>query len=138
MFQLIFLLISLFSFQSNQASLELRIENAKNDQGLVRVLVFNQAEGFPDKADKAVRMANLSIKNKIAVITFDDLPPGNYAIAVFHDSSKSGKIRTNLVGFPLDRYGFSNNATGIMGPPSFEKAAFPITTGKNSITISMR
>lgn len=138
MLQLIFLLISLFSFQSNQASLELRIENAKNDQGLVRVLVFNQADGFPDKADKAIRMANLPIKNKVAKVTFDDLPPGNYAIAVFHDSSKSGKIRTNLVGFPLDRYGFSNNATGIMGPPSFEKAAFPITTGKNSITISMR
>lgn len=138
MFQTLFLLISLFTFQSNTASLELRIENAKNDQGLVRVLVFNEAAGFPDKPDKAIRMANLSIKNKVAMITFDDLAPGNYAIAVFHDSTKSGKIRTNLVGFPLDRYGFSNNATGIMGPPSFEKAAFPITTGKNSITISMR
>lgn len=140
MLQLLVILFSLFIFPQNSASLDLRIENAKNDQGLIRVLVFDesQAEGFPDKADKAIRMANLVIKNKVAIVNFDNLPPGKYAIAAFHDSTKSGKIRTNLVGFPIDRYGFSSNATGLMGPPSFEKASFILTTGKNSITISLR
>jgi uncharacterized protein (DUF2141 family) len=138
MIQLLFLLCSLFMQQGPSASIELRVENAKNDQGFVRVLLFNQSEGFPSQADKAIRMANLTIKNKVATVTFEDLNPGNYAIAVFHDSTNTGKIRTNLLGYPTDRYGFSNNAAGLMGPPAFDKAAVKITTGKNLITISMR
>ncbi|UJP64586.1 DUF2141 domain-containing protein [Mongoliitalea daihaiensis] len=138
MFQLIFLFISLFSLQSSKGTLELTVENAKNDQGIIRILVFNQSNGFPDQADKAIRMANVSVKNKVGTVKIEDLPLGTYAVAVFHDTSNTGKIRTNVLGYPVDRYGFSNNATGLLGPPSFEKAAFQLTTGKNSITISMR
>jgi uncharacterized protein (DUF2141 family) len=37
---------------------------------------------------------------------------------------------------PREQYGFSNNARGFMGPPSFPDAAFSVE-GKTEISISL-
>jgi len=71
-------------------------------------------------------------------ITLDNHPEGTYALSVFHDSQNTGKLRTNAFGVPRDGYGFSNNATGTFGPPSFEKASFKVTAGKNQVDIDLR
>ncbi|MDE6173301.1 MAG: DUF2141 domain-containing protein, partial [Bacteroides sp.] len=33
-------------------------------------------------------------------------------------------LDTAAFGIPVEKYGFSNDATGIMGPPSYEKCSF--------------
>ncbi|WP_317168907.1 DUF2141 domain-containing protein [Lunatibacter salilacus] len=49
-----------------------------------------------------------------------------------------GKLRTNALGIPRDGFGFSNDTMGTFGPPSFEKAAFKVTAGKNNVSIKLR
>jgi uncharacterized protein (DUF2141 family) len=55
-------------------------------------------------------------------VTFDDISPGYYGISVFHDRNMNGKLDTNRVGIPVEGFAFGNNAMGLFGPPSFEKA----------------
>ena len=41
------------------------------------------------------------------------------------------------LGIPKEGYGFSNNVTGLMGPPSFSKASFKYE-GTQVVKIKMR
>jgi len=73
--------------------------------------------------------------NKSALI-FSQLPKGNYALAVFHDRNKNGKLDTNMFGVPTEEYGFSNNARNTFSAPSFKDASFSVDGNKTiSITI---
>jgi len=135
---IILVLLSLFQPVQEKNSLTLTVTNVKNNQGVVRVLLFRGGDGFPDAVDKAYANASLKIVGNKASITFDNIPTGNYAFSVFHDSQNTGKLRTNALGIPRDGYGFSNDAMGTFGPPSFEKAAFQVTAGKNNVQINLR
>jgi uncharacterized protein (DUF2141 family) len=52
--------------------------------------------------------------------------PGRYGVKLFHDVNGDGKMDTNIVGFPTEPFGFSNNAPVRLGPPNFADAAFDI------------
>jgi hypothetical protein len=41
-----------------------------------------------------------------------------------HGENSNGKLDTNLLGIPTEGYGFSNNATALIGTPSFSDASF--------------
>ena len=56
----------------------------------------------------------------------DDLSPGRYAVAAFHDANDNGELDTNLLGIPSEGYGFGNDASAAFGPPSFESAAVTV------------
>ncbi len=64
------------------------------------------------------------IENKEVIVVIDSLKYGEYAVRVFHDENKNGKIDTNFLGIPTEDYGYSNDASGWFGPPSWEKAKF--------------
>ncbi|MEN8835700.1 MAG: DUF2141 domain-containing protein [Polaribacter sp.] len=49
---------------------------------------------------------------------------------MFYDENNNGKMDTKLFGVPKEPYGFSNNAKGFMGPPSFEEAKFTLASNK--------
>jgi uncharacterized protein (DUF2141 family) len=76
-----------------------------------------------------------SKKGEVEVV-FENLPAGDYAISILHDVNKDGKMNTNFMGIPKEGYGFSNNVMGTMGPPSFEKAKFKLSSEK--VVIRMR
>lgn len=60
-------------------------------------------------------------------IKFDDLPTGDYAIALIHDENSNNKLDTAF-GIPLEGFGFSRNPVIRFGPPSFAAAEFPVAT----------
>lgn len=119
-------------------TIDLQITSAKSDKGVMRILVFKSAKGFPDQMEHSVKAISLRIKDKGTRIEIKDLPPGKYAIAAFHDEDENGKINTNPVGYPIEKYGFSNNAKAYFGPPEFDKASFTLENGIKNVTINLR
>ena len=67
-----------------------------------------------------------TISNNKSVIAIKDLKPGKYAFKFFHDENNDEKLNTNFMGIPKEGYGFSNNAKGKFGPPSFDKMIFDL------------
>ncbi|WP_194774462.1 DUF2141 domain-containing protein [Pararhodonellum marinum] len=132
------LLMVLTNLPLADGELTLTVADVKSSDGVIRVLLFKSSDGFPDEPDKAVKSASVKIEGNKAVVTFKDLPQGTYALSVFHDSRNVGKLRTNALGIPRDGYGFSNNASGTFGPPSFEKAAFQVKAGQNKHEINLK
>ena len=56
-----------------------------------------------------------------------ELPEGTYAIGIFVDANYNNEMDRNFFGVPKEQYGFSNDAKGSFGPPSFEEASFTIS-----------
>ncbi len=140
--KLLILCIFLFSIYSSEpktgCEIELLSKGAKSNNGVIRVLIFNKEDGFPEEPKKAFRALSLPVSNSSAKVTVENLPSGNYAISVFHDDDSDGKMKKNMVGFPLDSCGFSNNPTFYFGPPSFSKCAVQIKDSSVKVEINLR
>lgn len=131
--------LSIFNMETQKGGeIELIVKNPKSNQGVIQILVFNKDEGFPEDPKKALKALSVPVSNSLAKTTIEDLPPGNYAISVFHDENSDGKFRKNGFGIPLDSYGFSNNPTLYFGPPSFSKCAVTIKEAPVKVEISLR
>ena len=138
-----FLLVGLFftleTFgQGNPTTLEVAISGASSDAGSIRILVFSKPSGFPDQVNQAIRNFSLPPKSGKASLKLTDLPAGTYALGVIHDEDNNGKLSTNVVGYPYEKFGFSNNPKVYFGPPSFEKASFVLGKSPVLIEISLR
>lgn len=116
-----------------QHTLRVTITNIKETVGNVRVGLFDNAEKFLKEArdGKIVKASAHEI-----TVAFDNLESGDYAVSVIHDKNENGELDSNFIGIPNEPYGFSNNAMGSFGPPSFDKAKMRVEeTMKTSITL---
>jgi uncharacterized protein (DUF2141 family) len=59
--------------------------------------------------------------------TVQDMPPGDYAIAIYHDANTDGQCNSNFLGVPTECYGFSNNVKPFLSAPSFNATKFSLT-----------
>jgi uncharacterized protein (DUF2141 family) len=57
---------------------------------------------------------------------FADLPPGDYAVIHFHDENGQRQAGQEFLGCPDRAFGFSYDAQGFLGPPTFKDATLPI------------
>jgi uncharacterized protein (DUF2141 family) len=106
-----------------------------SDVGRAGCAIWSSTEGWPRKREQAAQRAWAPIKDGSAVCDFAGLPPGNYAVATFHDRDMSGGMTFNFIGLPTESYGFSNDAPVGLGPPSFRDASFAYSGGSLDITI---
>lgn len=138
-FLLNFVFLVVLSFaQQNVSIIDLHIHEAKSDDGLVRILVFDSEKGYPDQPDQALRSYSVPLKDGKCNLKITDLKPGTYAICVIHDANGNGKLDTNPVGYPTEKYGFSNNAKAYFSAPAFSKAAFELRNEVKQVTIDLR
>jgi uncharacterized protein (DUF2141 family) len=131
---IVFFLIS----SQNSGEINLQIQGAKSDKGVIRVLIFDSKKGYPDQVELAVMFFTVPISDRKSKIKISDLKPGKYSIAAFHDEDENGSINTNPFGYPIEKYGFSNNAKAYFGPPDYEKTAFELKDDRKTILINLR
>jgi len=114
----------------------LELRDIKQFKGSIMVGVFKSERDFKDHKQykRFIRKATShTMKVKI-----NDLEPGWYMVAVFQDENENGELDSSFLGPPTEPYGFSNNARGLLGAPSFEKAKFYYKGGELSLTIQLR
>jgi|APTNR8051073442_1049403.scaffolds.fasta_scaffold01985_15 uncharacterized protein (DUF2141 family) len=97
--------------------LEINITKIKNNSGQVAIQIL-------DERKKIVKQELVPISDKRCVLAVKGLPKGKYAVQIFHDENKNGKMDFNLLGIPKEGYGFSNDARGFMSEPAFSKQLF--------------
>ena len=123
----------------NTASLTIDVSGVKERNGKLQVGLFNSAEGFPDDAKPyRAEVLNITESNSLQIV-FRDLPPGEYAVAVYHDKNGNGKLDKNLLGIPVEDYGFSNDTRGTrLSTPSFEDTKMRVEKADTKLEIEVR
>ena len=100
--------------------------------GEIHVAVYDNAEAFEaDRGEKGgaapgITDGTIEMVEPGTVTYVYELPPGTYAIGIFHDVNLNNKMDNNFFGIPKEQYGFSNNARAFLGPPAFDAAAFEV------------
>lgn len=102
--------------------------------GILRVVLYNQPDQFLSRfgwcnADSATINSNGSID-----ICFKNIPFGNYAAAIYLDQNKNGIVDRNIVGLPIEAFGFSNNVKAKWSIPSYTKVLF--TFNHNNLIVN--
>ena len=118
--------------------LVLAIDGMQNDRGDIRIILADSAEGLFSPG-KDVVSVEAEIRAQEATWTFTELPYGEYAIRLYHDENGNKRLDTlPILGVPSERYGFSNNARDLFGPPSYEEAAFDFHGKQMTVSITVK
>lgn len=118
------------------SAVEVDLEGLRNSKGVIQACVFRERRHFPDcKADpQAIRQ---SVSARAGRLMFTDLPPGEYAVALFHDENANGKLDT-LFGIPREGFGFSRNPVVRFGAPRYDQVSIELAPGFTRIRVKVQ
>ena len=133
------LLISLaLPYQAAQAAdLIVNVVNLAIKTGTMHAGLFNVPKEFP--RGKRTSGQNVKVQDGKAQFVFKGLTIGKrYAVAIYHDENKNGKLDKAFLGIPLEAFGFSRDARILTGSPSFEDSNVKLKADKMEITIKLK
>ncbi|MBC3873813.1 DUF2141 domain-containing protein [Undibacterium flavidum] len=119
---------------ASAADLKITISQIQSGSGELRIALYKQADQWLTKSFKKIQEP--AVAGSVTVI-ISDIPAGDYAVALFHDVDSDGKMAKNFLGIPKEPYGFSNDARGSFGPPSFDASKFAVPAEGAAITIKL-
>ena len=117
------------------ADLQVEIEGIEPVVGLVQIGVSSSAADFSGKPTFGQRVKAEAAKT---VVVFRDLPAGRYAVSAYLDENANNKLDRGMFGIPKERYGFSQDARGVGGPPEFRDAVFDLPAAGARVSIRLR
>ena len=127
---LLLLVLSLTSTtEKSNISLTVQVNGFSSAEGKAFVGIYRPQDKWPEINKQFIGKV-VAIENGVAKITFETLEKGSYAIAVFHDRNRNGILDKNMLGMPVEKYGFSNNARETFSAPSFQSAAVNLDKSK--------
>ena len=109
--------------QDASYDLIVRVHNIKKIKGSIMYAVYDHDKNF---LKEAFTYGEVYIVANTLEFKVDGLKEGVYAISIFHDENDNGQLDSNFIGIPSEPYGFSNNAKGMFGPPSFDDCRFEL------------
>jgi uncharacterized protein (DUF2141 family) len=120
-----------------RATVTVRIQGLRHERGTVLVALYDNERSFAKKRNPVAGLETPP-KNRGAVVVFNDVKPGRYALAFFHDENNNKDLDTSLLGVPTEAFGFSRDVMGKVGPPSFDAAAIVIPAGPVSVVMNAK
>lgn len=112
-----------------QSKIIAEISNFENDKGVCRACIFNSAASFKGESGNPVQCIQVPITNNRTQVQFENVPAGNYAIFLFHDTNKNNKMDKNFMGIPKEGYGASLNKLPFASAPTFDENKFSVSNG---------
>ena len=131
--------VTIFSFSfTDNGTIIVSVIDIKSSNGEVDLYLFNNKEGFPNNASKAIRHMRGKILQGNCTITIENMSYGTYAISCYHDENNDKMFNKSWYGKPIEGVAVSNNAKGSMsGPPGFEEAQFELNSFSKTLTMKM-
>ena len=119
-----------------QSAIHLQVEGIKEVKGKLLIALYNNKEDFRD-TEKVYASQIIAVESDTIITQMPDIPAGEYAITLFHDKNDNGKLDTNFLGMPKEKYGFSNNPKVRFKAPGFDKCVFTVE-GDTEVKIKMK
>lgn len=130
-----------FPFTGNASlasSLNIEIDGLKDRKGQICLSLFANGRGFPSRGDSALKNQCVKITAAPLLVTFRNLQPGSYAVAVLHDANNDRQANRNGLGIPIEGFGFSKNPAILTGPPKFSESVFLVAGPSTKVQIQLK
>jgi len=121
-------------------TLRIHVDGLRNSTGVVGSTIFKSPDGWPENNDKAFRHGPTPIPagQREATVVWDNLPAGDYAVAVIHDENRNAKLDRNFVGIPKEGFGFANNPHVGLSAPPFQAAVIHVACPSTETSIHLQ
>lgn len=113
------------------------ISGLQADTGHLCVAVFGGESGFP-RTERAEQTQRLEVRGDSMQVELRLREGEPQAVAVFQDIDGNGRLSKNLLGIPVEPYGFSRNARGALGPPGFDSASIVVPAKPEDLSIRLK
>ena len=122
-----------------QTTLSLAVLGLRSGRGkILATLCLSEADfGRADRSRVGIGRIEERAQRFTGVVVFEDVPPGEAAVLLFHDENDNGKLDTGLFGIPKEGYSASNNPKSRMGPPRWKDCRFRVTGATSVREISL-
>jgi len=91
---------------------------------------FRRFGGEPPVASAKARAGDQG-----TLVVLEDIPPGVYAAAAYHDENDNGRLDLTSVGVPTEGRGYSNTPKTGLSVPGFADASFTHGDGETRVAI---
>jgi uncharacterized protein (DUF2141 family) len=119
------------------ARLRVEVLGVRSRAGRIVLAVYDNADAFPHR-EQALASVAVAPSGNPTVVEVPGLPEGRYAVVAYHDADGDGSLDTNIVGYPSEPFGFSNDAKlEMFGPPDFDACAFDVKAPLAAIRFSL-
>jgi uncharacterized protein (DUF2141 family) len=125
------------AFAAPQASLTIKVEKVSPRGGDIRAALYDQSNYALDSGG-TVTDAVVPAHPGETIVTLGPVKPGIYAVKLFQDFNRNGKFDLNWLGYPEEKYGFSNDASPGLTEPSFDDVKFELKPGANTIVVHLQ
>ncbi len=122
---------------AKKGKLLIEVNGITDVYGDLQIGIYDKADGFGQK-EKVYVGKIVSVSGTMVTVEVPDLPHGTYAIAAYHDKNRNGELDKGMFGVPTELYGFSNNARGTFGPPSFDDAKFQFGSSVGKVSFQLK
>jgi uncharacterized protein (DUF2141 family) len=120
-----------------RGQLTVHVTGIRSGDGQVRAGIFDSGDGFPLRVDDVAIKADAPIKDGEALIVFDNLPRGTYAVVAYHDENDNGKLDRNRLGKPREGAGIYRRPRSRFPPPRFRNSRFEFRGEDTTVRIDL-
>ena len=121
---------------TNKGQLNVYVNGVTNQEESLRILLFNNKDVFPYNEQYAFLSVTKNL-DQIEKPTKFNIPFGEYAVFVYHDSNGNGKHDRNFFGKPSESQGFSILNSEQIDKPDFAECVFTFNQDAQTVTIDM-
>jgi uncharacterized protein (DUF2141 family) len=130
------LALPLLSAAAPTSAVEVNLTGLRNHRGTVHACLTRNPKHFPNCQGDPLALKQ-TVRADGGHVEFRDVPPGRYALSVFHDENSNHKLDTFL-GIPREGFGFSRNPVIRVGPPRFDKVSIELAPGLAHANVRMQ
>jgi uncharacterized protein (DUF2141 family) len=116
------------------AELALTIEPIGEAKGTLQIAIYASEQQFRKKPLRAIKLPATAGTMTLRV---PDMPPGDYAVMVFHDRNGNDRFDTNVMGIPKEPWGASIGEKAVFGAPGWTDARFAVRDGSVAVRIRL-
>lgn len=118
------------------ASVEIEVTGLRNTRGVIHACLTRDRRHFPN-CEFDPHAVTGTVAASAARVEVGGLPPGAYAIALFHDENSNRKL-DKFLGMPREGFGFSRSPVIRVGPPRFEQVVIKLAPGVTRQSVRMQ
>ena len=107
--------------------LELQVVNIQIGKGFLKIVLHDSESSYREADQIPFRKITVPADREHITLQIEGVPHGRYAFIVYQDLNDNDNIDSNIIGWPKEPFGFSNNPPIRFGPPSFKKTSFEVT-----------
>lgn len=134
---LIFIGFNANSQSSTKTAFTLKITNVKNATATIHIGFYKKENDFPTQQKHAFAKEIVPSNTGEITVSWNDVPEGEYALAIYQDIDTNAKMKTNMFGYPKEPFAFTQNFKPKMSKPKFDQCKINFNSQNNTFTVKL-